>query len=316
MGFKLFKNDDEHMDDAVDLIKRKEYETAMGALRKAKSKDKDGSLAAKCDAMEAFINLYNKQDDPGAYINAANKLRAYTDGPLEMGLTTFDPAKLAEECLLMSKTINARNMPSSTPDQNRAKADALTDCAKEFQAKIGNNNLTIKEFFGGGVTVGMKESITLMAEANECLADAMAWDDPKKAAEYQQYAYNYRRQIGESGDRNLELVKKYAASATCWICGRDANGEGIHFYAMSSDISPCLRTGDGILKSADEKFQNIYVCRACYSSISRRADAISQYYYGKSQEDMRAMEARLQAEIAALQTEITSLRFQGGFNRG
>ena len=32
--------------------------------------------------MEAFINLYNKQNDPGAYINAANKLKAYTDGPL------------------------------------------------------------------------------------------------------------------------------------------------------------------------------------------------------------------------------------------
>ena len=82
MGFKLFKSDDEHFDDAVDLIKRKEYEKAMAALRKSKSKDKDGNLTAKCDAMEAFINLYNKQSDPGAYINAANKLKAYTDGPL------------------------------------------------------------------------------------------------------------------------------------------------------------------------------------------------------------------------------------------
>ena len=65
MAFKLFKNDDEHFDDAVDLIKRKEYEKAMNALRKAKSKDKDGSMAAKCDAMEAFINLYNKQGAEG-----------------------------------------------------------------------------------------------------------------------------------------------------------------------------------------------------------------------------------------------------------
>ena len=311
MGFKLFKNDDEHFEDAVDLIKRKEYEKAMGALRKAKGKDKDGSMTAKCDAMEAFINLYNKQDDPGAYINAANKLRAYQGGPLEMGLTTFDPAKLADECLLMSKTINARRMPSGTQSENMAKGQALSECAQEFQAKIGNNNLSIREFFGGGVTVGMKESITLMAEANESLADAYAWDDPKKAAEYQQYAYNYRRQIGESGEKNLDFIKKYSASATCWICGRDACGEGVHFFAMSSDISPQLRKDDGILKSADQDFQNIYVCRACYSSISRRADAISKYYYGLSQDEMRAMEARLQAQIAALQTEISTLRFQG-----
>ena len=311
MGFKLFKNDDEHMDDAVDLIKRKEYEKAMGALRKAKSKDKDGSLTAKCDAMEAFINLYNKQDDAGAYINAANKLKAYTGGELELGLSTFNPAKLADECMLVAKTINARAMKTDGVDANRAKGDALIDCAKEYQVKIGNDNLAIKEFFGGGVVVGMRESITLMAEANECYADAYAWDDPKKAAEYQQFAYNYRRQIGESGDRNQELIKKYSASATCWICGRDACGEGIHFYAMSSDISPQLRNSDGILKSADQSYQNIYVCRACYSSISRRADAISKYYYGLSQDEMRAMEARLQAQIAALQTEITTLRFQG-----
>ena len=157
MAFKLFKSDDEHFDDAVDLIKRKEYEKAMAALRKSKGKDKDGNITAKCDAMEAFINLYNKQDDPGAYINAANKLKAYTDGPLEMGLSTFDPAKLADECLLMSKTINARKMPSSNSDENMKKANALQDCAKDFQTKIGNDNLTIREFFGGGVTVGMKE---------------------------------------------------------------------------------------------------------------------------------------------------------------
>ena len=315
MGFKLFKNDDEHFEDAVDLIKRKEYEKAMAALRKSKSKDKDGNLTAKCDAMEAFINLYNKQDDPGAYINAANKLKAYTDGPLELGLSTFDPQKLAEECFLMSKTLNVRRMPESSPAENKAKAEALLDCAKDYQTKIGNNNLTIREFFGGGVTIGMKESITLMAEANERYSEAFAWDDPKKAAEYQQYAFNYRRQIGESGDKNMELIRKYSSSATCWICGRDASGEGIHFFAMSSDISPQLRENKGVLKTADEGFQNIYVCRACYTSISRRADAISKYYYDLTEDEMRSMEARLQAEIAALQAEITALRFQG-FNHG
>ena len=315
MAFKLFKNDDEHLEDAIDLIKRKEYEKAMGALRKAKSKDKDGDLTAKCDAMEAFINLYNKLDNPGAYVNAANKLRAYGGGELEMGLSTFDPTKLADECLLMSKTINARNMPANGKEANIAKAEKLTECARDFQTTIGNNNLTIKEFFGGGVVVGMRESISLMAEANERLSDAYAWEDPKKAAEYQQFAYNYRRQIGESGDANMALVKKYSSSCTCWICGRDASGEGIHFYPMSSDISPQLRKDDGILKSADQRYESIYVCRACYTAISRRADSISKYYYEQAQDDMRAMEARLQAEIAALQSEITSLRFQG-FNHG
>lgn len=310
MAFKLFKNDDEHFNDAIDLIKRKEYEKAMAALRKAKGKDKDGNLTAKCDAMEAFINLYNKQNDAGAFVNAANKLRTYNGGSLEVGLSVLDTAKVADECLLMSKMINARAMNASNHQENQAKGEALMACARDIQTKVGSNKLSVAEFFGWDNADGMRLSITLMAESNECQAEAMAWDDPKKAAEFQQFAYNYRRQLGESGQKNLDLVKQYSSSATCWICGRDANGEGIHFFAMSSDISPQLRNGDGILKSADESYQNIYVCRACYTSISRRADAISKYYYGLSQDDMRAMEARLQAEIAALQAEVTSLRFQ------
>ena len=111
------------------------------------------------------------------------------------------------------------------------------------------------------------------------------------------------------------ICRKYSASATCWICGRDTCGEGVHFFPMSSDISPQMRNNEGILKSADTEYKNIYVCRACYTSISRRADAISKYYYDVAQDDMRKMEARLQAEIASLQAEITSLRFQG-FNHG
>ena len=310
MAFKLFKNDDEHFSDAIDLIKRKEYEKAMAALRKAKGKDKDGNLTAKCDAMEAFINLYDKQNDAGAFVNASNKLRAYNGGSLEVGLSILDTAKVADECLLMSKVINARAMSASNHQENQAKGEALMACARDIQTKVGSNKFSVAEFFGWDYADGMRLSITLMAESNECQAEAMAWDDPKKAAEFQQFAYNYRRQLGESGQKNLDLVKQYSSSATCWICGRDANGEGIHFFAMSSDISPQLRNGDGILKSADESYQNIYVCRACYTSISRRADAISKYYYGLSQDDMRAMEARLQAQIAALQAEVTSLRFQ------
>ena len=308
MAFKLFRNDNEYYEEAVDLIKRKEFEKAVSALQKAKSKDKDGDITAKCNAMESVIRLHRHLDDPASYERAAGDLKEYGEGELELGLTVFSTSKLANECLLMARARRCRMMPSGNSAENIEKGNALIECARGFQA-IGDENLMIWEFFTGTSTTGMKESLVLMAEGNEALAEGYAWEDPKKAAEYEQYAYNYRRQAGQGGEANIRLVKRYSTSATCWICGRDATGEGMHFFPMSSDISPQMRNGDGLLRSADEGYQNIYVCRACYTSISRRADAISKYYYDQTADDMRAMEARLQSEIAALQAQITALRF-------
>jgi hypothetical protein len=42
----------------------------------------------------------------------------------------------------------------------------------------------------------------------------------------------------------------------------------------------------------------------CYSAISNRADDISRGYYNQAVSEMRAMEARLQAEIAAVRSEM------------
>lgn len=185
----------------------------------------------------------------------------------------------------------------------------MVKCAQEIQVNIGNDTLMLNEFFNSVSISGNKLALTLMAEGNECYASAYLWDDPKKAAEYQQFAYNYRRQIGETGENNQALIRSYSKSASCWICGRDTTGEGMHFFPMSSDVSPQQKKKeDGILPSANDEYTSIYVCRACYSAISRRSDAIAQHYHKISMDELRSTEARLQAEIAALQAQVSSLR--------
>ena len=57
-----------------------------------------------------------------------------------------------------------------------------------------------------------------------------------------------------------------------------------------------------------EGYDHIYVCRACYTAISNRSDEIANEYYQQSMREMMAMEARLQAEIAALQSQIAFAR--------
>ena len=74
-------------------------------------------------------------------------------------------------------------------------------------------------------------------------------------------------------------------------------------------MSPALdKESDGIARSKPTRSNEIYICRACYSAISNRSDEISQGYYNQAISEMRAMEARLQAEIAALQTQISLAR--------
>lgn len=307
MAFGLFKKGNEIYGDGVDLVKRKEYEKAIRTFQKAIEKDADNDGLAQI--MIAVLNISSNPDNHDAYVRAADVLMSKGNLDFDFGLTTFNTTKLATECTITANAISARMIDGSKNDVAIQKGNALIQTAQEAQIKIGNEPLQLYELYRNIAMTGLKFALTLMAEGNESLATGYLWTDPKKAAEYQQIAYNYRRQIGDSGDDNQKKILSYSKSATCWICGRDATGEGMHFYAMSSDISPQLKKDDGNpLPSATDDFESIYVCRACYTAISRRSDAIAKHYHEISMAEMNRMESRLQAEIAALHSEVNSLR--------
>ena len=189
-------------------------------------------------------------------------------------------------------------------------AQQLQDLAIRYQSEIGDRNLIVIEIFKNDTTVtGMTEFYNLMAVSYEYMSDAVVWDNPSQAAEYQQIAMGYRQQNGQSGDANLAKIRSYSCTSKCWLCGRIATGEGIHFFSAPADVSPALDKDDnGVAKSKPEGSTEIYICRACYSAGSNRSEEISVGYYNKAMAEMRAMEARLQAEIAALQTQISFAR--------
>jgi hypothetical protein len=49
---------------------------------------------------------------------------------------------------------------------------------------------------------------------------------------------------------------------------------------------------------------SIYVCRACYLAISKRADAIAKQYHEVAMREMAAMERRLRSEINSVAARI------------
>ena len=309
MAFGLFKDGEELFNSALEEIKRKEYDKAQKTLNKALEKNTKNADIAK--VYIAFISVGKDLNNPGAYDGLRNRLCDLKVDSFQFGLATFDTEMLKKECECISACISARAMSDSS-----AKGNAMMKAAQNLMAGVGNNNLRINEYYTGNAITGARMATGLMAEANEILADDMFETDPQKAAEYQQQAYNFRRQNGESGEANLRKMQQYSKACTCWICGRQAVGEGLHFFLMSANPSPQQVEKDkGEIQHSMSDSRDLYVCRACYTAISRRADAISQGYYDKAVDQMRAGDAALQAQIVALDARLSNLQTQINFLR-
>lgn len=307
MVFKLFKSGDELYDEGKELIKRGEYGKARDYLQK--SIDKEGGTDDAAAVKVALIDLRERLTNVNAYQNLLATLEKLSMDRFDFGLMEISRDELITECGLTIRKIQLLSS-GGEGQQLMDKAQRLQELAQDFQSQIGDRNLILLELFKNDTSVtGMTEFFNLMAVSYECMSDAVVWENPAQAAEYEQVAMGYRQQNGQSGDSNMAKVRAYSSTCTCWLCGRIATGEGIHFYSAPADVSPALDDKDKpTARSRPEDYEHIYICRACYSAVSNRSDEISREYYNQAVQEMRAMEARLQAQIAALQSQIAFAR--------
>lgn len=308
MVFKLFKSGDELYDEGKELIKRGEFAKARDYLEK--SIEKDGGIDDAAAVKVALIDLSGMLNNVNAYRNLLDKLRNLKSrDTFEFGLSEINRDELIRECEL---TIRKMELISAGGQgaQLMENGKQLQALAADYQSQIGDRSLIVNELFRNDSSVtGMTEFYNLMALSYEIMADATVWENPSQAAEYEQIAAGYRQQNGQSGEENLRRVRAYARTCTCWLCGRIATGEGIHFYSAPADVSPALGDEGGkAARSNPDDGQHIYICRACYSAVSNRSDEISKGYYDQAMQEMRAMEMRLQAQIASLQSQIAFAR--------
>ena len=297
MVLSIFKSGDELFDQGVDLIKRKEFAKARRNFEK--TVEKGGSNAERANIYIAILDACMDNNNPARYANLAGRLEATRIGPFEFGLTEVDPARVAIECRLLVERLHAGRISGNTAGALEEKGNKLLDISRKYQTQVGNNPIILSELVGLTQNTGVKEALYIQAWAYEALASAAVLSDPKRAAELLQNAYNCRRQVGENGEEDMKLIKAYSRSVKCWICGRPSTGEGVHFFTMSSEVTPLMRSGgkDDILESAPSNYDSVYVCRPCYTAISKKSDEIASRYHQAAMSEMRAMEARLRAEI-------------------
>ncbi len=306
MAFKLFKSGDDLYESGNDLIKAGNFAKARETL--VKSIHKEGGDDQVAAVQVALIDLSGSLNNPNAYqnlLNTLNKLKGVSS--VEFGLDTIDVEDLKTECSLTIRKFQL--LKDDNFGSTMEKGKALQTLAQDYQSKIGSKSLIVNTLFRKDASVtGSTEFYSLMATAYETMADASVFENPTQAAEYQQIAAGYRQQNGQSTDANMRKIREYSKTCTCWVCGRVATGEGIHFYSAPADVSPSLKDGASSAAASRADTKHIYICRACYSAISNRSDEIAQAYHEQSMKEMRAMEARLQAQIAALQTQIAFAR--------
>ena len=307
MVFGFFKDGNELYNEGVDLVKRREYEKAAKSFEKCLDKDK----CTKKDMARVMLSILSIRSNlnlPGAYLSTAEILRKHGDMSFEFGLTQMNAPDVVSECEATAEMLKAQQMPANSSTHEK-KGMALISAAQGMQAKVGNRDLVFYDLFRNTRMTGMRLSSLLMATGFESRAEGMVWEDVKKAAEYLQTAHGYWRQFGEVGKEDLDKIRKYSKSCTCWICGREVSGEGVHFFEMPSEISPQLRGArDGPLASADESYESIYACRACYSAVSKRVDVIAQYYHNMALTEIANVRAEMRAAMSSLESQISYLR--------
>ena len=305
MAFKLFKTGDDLFVQANELIKRGDFDKARDIF--AKSISKEGGSDDVAAVMIAIIDVGRALGNPSAYGKLMDALGKTSEPQIEFGLITVDRQALIDECRLTKRKLE---VIAGAGNDKMGAAKALQEVAADYQETMGEKNMAILEIFKNDSTVtGTTEFFNLMATSYEMMSEGTVWDNPSQAAEYEQIAMGYRQQNGQSGDANANRIKQFANTCKCWMCGRVATGEGIHFYSAPADVSPALnKESTGVVKSNPDDLRHIYICRACYSAVSNRADEISQEYFDRGMRELRATEARLQAEIAALQSQISMIR--------
>ncbi|MCL2141574.1 MAG: hypothetical protein FWH46_01655 [Methanimicrococcus sp.] len=302
MGF--FKTAAEEFEQGNKYIKMKEYSKARAAFEKAISKK-----TKEYEVAQVMITLLNLQENNKASTYASTAAFLQQKGELEVtfGFSAIKCSNLAIECMAKAAELNALEMPSNNSQELKARAEALFTAAIKYQSEIGMNTLIIPEVYTTVKITGIHKASYLMATGNEDMAESVAMEDPKRAAEYLLTALNYRRQLDDinAEGKIQEKIKLYSKSAACWICGREATGETIHFVSMPTEVTSFQSKSKSTspLPSINNN-ASIYVCKACYLAISKRADAISKQHLEIAITEMRNMEARLNEKINAINEKI------------
>ena len=305
----LFKSKEEKasikFDKGSDLIAQKQYNDALNNFNKIINL---GQGTPEVYVLKRMLEMRTNFRDPKELAKSISVFSNYPGIVVKYGVYDVSVDEMLAECQLRVKGQAAL----ANTEVSKDAAMQLLNTAAEFAAY--DRTFLLDEIFAENKVTSRDFSNMLYALGYERMAEAIKWEDPKKAAEYQQQAmiYNNERHNQEAITKNQDFIRGASMTVHCWFCGREVSGENIHFVPMPSSITdPIMRQADPNRPLATNSREAVYACRACYSAI----DTVGRTYYelGKKYTDAEVTQAynELMREINSLQSQINSLRIRG-----
>ncbi|MHA1917150.1 MAG: hypothetical protein ACTSUV_02425 [Candidatus Ranarchaeia archaeon] len=176
---------------------------------------------------------------------------------------------------------------------------------------LGREKILIGDLFKVEETA-LKSSFRFSGFSKYLLGRRWEMIDPNKSVEYYAEALGYFSQVGEKGFIGYidDKSKKLSSVAKCYFCGRDIQGEDVHYVKLDSMITPYLAQKSSKDNPATVDGRKIIACRGCQGAVQVVAEKIGKHYYDLSLRAISEVQEEMQRQINSLRNYVRSLSFR------
>jgi tetratricopeptide (TPR) repeat protein len=329
MAWKLWKSDKERFDEefqkGINDRNKGNIDGAIEHFQKAAEiarRSKEPELRIKGVLATVMISVYQmlKQTDIASFENLKSSLKELVklnpDATLNLALPyEIKASELIQEIDILK---DLYSLPQFTLELDKydnpsAMANKYETVAQKLLS-YGRENFLTQDLLKLEKPTSI--AFKLLAYSRILRAYAVVNEDPGKAVELYSEAMGYFSQVQDQATINFvkSNLEKTGKASKCWICGRNIQGEDIHFVYLHTELTPYIRKSYGndapnLIVEREAKTY-VAVCRTCYGVIYHLSDKISNYYYQLAMKALREVESRLTRRIEELNRRVEELAQQ------
>lgn len=285
-----------------DLIAQRQYSSALDNFRKIINL---GQGTPEVYVLTRMLEMRPNYTNPDELRKSIEVFSQFPGLIVRYGVYDVSVDEMLYECQLRLKGQEALGITDVTTEAGIT----LVRTASELAAY--DRTFILDEIFDEKKITARDYSNMLYALGYERMSEAVKWDNPKKAAEYQQQAliYNSERHDTKAVEENQNFIRGASMTVHCWFCGKEVSGENIHFVPMKSKITePILRQADPSKPLATNSENAVYACRACFSTFDNLAQKYLKIAEEYTDKQVNRVYNELMAEIRHLQAQINAMR--------
>jgi len=326
MAWKIWKSDKEKFDEefqkGINDRNKGNIDSAIKHFQKAAEiaqHSKEPELRVKGALATVMISVYQMLKQPGiaSFENLKSSLQELVKLNPDEALNLALPYEIKTSELLQEIDIlkDLYSLPQFTLELDKydnplSTADKYETVAQKLLS-YGRESFLIQDLLKLEKPISI--AFRLLAYSRILRAYTVVDEDPGNAIKLYSEAMGYLSQAQDQATINFvkSELEKTGRATKCWICGRNIQGEDMHFVYLRTELTPYIMKnyGNDAPNLIVEKKAKTYVavCRTCYGSIYHLSDKISNHYYQLAMKALREVESRLTNRIEELNRKVEVL---------